>query len=273
MKILDGKKLADQILRGLKDKIKKLDKKLNLVAVCVGSSSASKSYLLQKERASEKIGVNFKLVNLSRNISTSELWQDIKKLSDDFEVNGLLLQLPLPKYIEAQKVLNAISPLKDVDCLTEENLGKFFSGNPLILPPTIGAIAKILKKYKIRLQGKYVVIVGAGRLVGKTAALWAMNQGATVSVLNKLTPGISNFTKLADIVISGVGKPGLIKGNMIKKGAVVIDAGTSKYNNKIRGDVDFKSASKKASYITPVPGGVGPMTVVSLMENLVKLNS
>ena len=271
--ILDGKKLSEQILKGLRKKAKKLDKKLNLVAVCVGASSFSKSYLSQKEKACEKVGINFKLINFSKNISTSELWQDVKKFSDDFEVNGLLLQLPLPKHIETQKILNAISPQKDVDCLSEENLGKFFSGNPLILPPTLGGIARLLKKYKIGLRGKYVVIVGAGRLVGKPAALWAMNDGATISILNKLTPKISDFTKKADIIISGVGKPRLITEDMVKEGAVIIDAGTSKEDNRIVGDVDFESVSKKAGYITPVPGGIGPMTVASLLENLVKLNA
>ena len=178
----------------------------------------------------------------------------------------------LPKNINTQEILNLVPFKKDIDVLSENSLGKFSQGALPILPPTVSGISRLLKNYRIKIKGKNIVVVGAGRLVGYPLALWFLQKNATVSVLNKYTKDAVSFIKKADILVSGVGKSNLIRGNMVKRGVVVIDAGTSVEEGKLIGDVNFGEVSKKASYITPVPGGVGPMTVACLLENLVKLN-
>ena len=228
-------------------------------------------------------------------ISVLEFKKEIEKVIKSPVNSGVIIQLPLPrttfqekslteratqkvvrglpKKFLAEEFLNLIPEEKDVDVLSEKSLGKFYQGTLKILPPTVNGILYLLKSYKIGSIGKNVVIVGAGRLVGFPLATQLLKEKATLSVLNEWTRDASSFTKKADILISGVGKPNLIKGNVVKKGGVVIDAGTSMKKGKLIGDVDFKSVSEKASYITPVPGGVGPLTIACLLENLVKLNT
>lgn len=187
----------------------------------------------------------------------------------------MIIQLPLPKNIDTQDILDIIPPGKDVDVLSEKSLGNFYTGDKedfSVLPPVVEAISHFLKEYSIKIEGKNIVLVGAGRLVGKPLAVWFAQKNVNLSVVNESTKNISDFTKKADILISGVGKANLIKGNIIKKGAVIFDVGSSIKNGKTAGDVDFGSVSKKAGYITPVPGGVGPVTVACLLENLVRLN-
>jgi len=174
--------------------------------------------------------------------------------------------------MNVQDILNIIPSEKDVDVLSEQNMGKFYAGNSEILPPVVSAISALFKKYNIKVAGKSVLVVGAGRLVGKPLSVWLIQQSATVFVANSATKNLSYLSRNADIVISGVGKSNLITKNMIKKGAVVIDAGTSVGSGKSRGDVDFKNVQKKADFITPVPGGVGPLTVAYLLKNLLILN-
>jgi len=197
-----------------------------------------------------------------------------KKICRKPDISGVVIQLPLPESLQNndQEILNIVPQEKDIDILSEENLGKFYTGNLSVLPPVVGAISHLLNSYKISVKGKDILLVGAGRLVGFPLAIWLLKQKATVSVINEFTEDASFFLKKADIVISGVGKPNLIKGSMVKNGVVIIDAGTSLRKGKLKGDVDFKSVSKKASHIAPVPGGVGPLTVAYLLENLVKLN-
>lgn len=272
MKIFDGKKLSEQILRGLKKEIKKRKLKLRLAIIQVDQDPVSRIFINQKEKACQKTGIDFKLYKFPKDINSAKLKEQINKVAKSSLNSGIIIQLPLPKKFDTKETLNLIPPEKDIDVLSEKSQSQFCLGNLKILPPPLAGIIKLLKEYKIKIKGKYFVVVGTGRLIGRSLVLWLLQQKATVSVLDKFTPDISFFTKKADILISGVGKPGLITGSMLKKGIVVIDAGTSLKKGKLRGDCDFKSVSRKASYITPVPGGVGPMTVACLLENLVKLN-
>ena len=272
MKLLDGKKLSEKILVKLKEETKKSKLKLRLAVVQVGENPISQIFINQKKKACQKIGFDFKLFKLPAKISNFELKKEIKKIVKNPANSGVIIQLPLPKKFIAEEILNLIPEEKDIDVLSEESLGKFYQGTLKVLPPTVQGILYLLKNYKIELRGKDVVIVGAGRLVGFPLAIQLLREKATVSVLNEFTRDTPFFTKKADILVSGVGWPNLIKGDLVKKGVIVIDAGTSMKKGRLVGDVDFKSVSKKVSYITPVPGGVGPMTVACLLENLVKLN-
>ncbi len=243
--ILDGKKLSEKILEDLRKKIKKSGKKLKLAAVLVGEDKNSKIFLRQKEKACKKVGVEFELYQFSENITQEDLEKKVKEISRQ-KNHGIIIQLPLPQHIDVQKILDLIPPEKDVDAL---------SGKPFVLSPVLEGVLELLKEYKIDLKGKKVGVIGRGRLVGKPVAAWLLKQG--IKVLENVEG--------ADVIISGVGKPGfVINGNMIKEGAVVIDAA---------GDIDFDSAVKKASYITPTLGGVGPMTVAMVIKNLVILNN
>ena len=271
-KILNGKELSEKILAKLKEEVKKSKLKLRLAVIQVGENSVSQVFINQKKKACEKTGINFKLFKFPAKISVLEFKKEIEKIVKSKVTSGVIIQLPLPKKFLAEEFLNLIPEEKDVDVLSEKSLGKFYQGTLKILPPTVNGILYLLKSYKIGSIGKNVVIVGAGRLVGFPLATQLLKEKATLSVLNEWTRDAFSFTKKADILISGVGKPNLIKGNAVKKGGVVIDAGTSMKDGKLIGDVDFGSVSKKASHIAPVPGGVGPLTVACLLENLVKLN-
>ncbi len=272
MKILDGKKLAKKILTKLKKEVENFNLKLSLGVIQVGENKVSEIYINQKRKAAKFVKIDFKLFKFPTKIEKDKLKREITKIVNLPEVSGLIIQLPLPKKFSPEEFLNLIPPQKDIDVLSEKSLGRFYQGRLEILPPTVNAILKLLKSCKISLKGKNVVLLGAGRLVGLPLTLELLRKKATLSILNEFTKNVVFFTKRADILISGVGKPNLIKGEMVKKGVVVIDAGTTKEKGKLVGDVDFKSVSKKASYITPVPGGVGPLTVACLIENLVKLN-
>jgi len=272
VKLLKGTELSKKFLVHLKKKLGKSKLKLRLAVIQIGRNYISEVFIGQKKKVAEKIGIGFKLYQFDKKIEKDRLKKKIKEIIKNPLNSGIIIQLPLPKQFLADDFLNLIPEEKDVDILSEKSLGKFYQGKLKILPPIVKGILSLLKNYKIKLKGKNVVIIGAGRLIGLPLNLQLLKEKATLLVLNEFTKNISFFTNKADILISGVGKPNLIKSNMIKKGAVVIDAGISQRNGKVIGDVDFKEVSKKASYITPVPGGVGPMTVVSLLENLVELN-
>ncbi|MDO8559168.1 MAG: bifunctional 5,10-methylenetetrahydrofolate dehydrogenase/5,10-methenyltetrahydrofolate cyclohydrolase [bacterium] len=246
--ILDGKKLSEEILEDIGRKIEKSGKKLKLVAVLMGEDPQSKIFLRQKEKACNFVGVDFQLFQFPEDISQEVLEEKIKEIGDQ-DNNGIIIQLPLPKHIDTEKILDLIPAEKDVDALSGKEI------SPTILSPVLAGILELFKEYKIKIDGKKVAVVGRGRLVGKPVADWLEKHGAD----------IIEDTKEADILISGVGKPGfVIKGDAIKKGAIVVDAA---------GDVDQKSVAKKAGYLTPTPGGVGPMTVAMLLKNLLILNS
>jgi len=272
MKILDGKKIADRLLAKIDREIKKQRLKLKLAAVLVGNDPASLSFVGRKKQACGKVGVGFALYRFSINISQKILEKQVRKIAKDQKISGIIIQLPLPKSIDTDSILNLVPLGKDVDGLSRKGLEKFKKGKSKISPPVVGAVKKLLQVYKIKIRGKKVLVIGKGRLVGQPLTTWLPRQGTIVLTADKSTKNLAGLCLKADIIISGVGKPGLISGEMIKKGAVIIDVGSSKKAGRIVGDVNFESCAKKAGAISPVPGGVGPLTVACLLENLLKLD-
>jgi len=269
VRILSGVPISKRILGSLK---KKRKKDLFLCVIQVGDNLVSKKYIEEKEKFAKELGVGFRLVSLPPTISQAKLEQKIQNIGKDKKITGMIVQLPLPRRFNTQHVLDLIPKGKDVDVLSSTSFSDFALGILPILPPTVSAIALLLKATQRNIEGANIAVVGAGRLVGLPTALWLSHKGATISLIQKGTRNAATIILKSDIVISGVGKPGLISGTMVKKGAVVIDAGTSVEGGSSKGDVDFESVKKKASFITPVPGGVGPLTVACLFQNLFLLN-
>lgn len=269
--IIDGKKIAQDIKASLKEEVLAIGKKLRLAVVLVGDNVASKKFIEQKKKFGRDIGVDVKVYEFAKDVTTNQLRKKLAEIVHIKQNAGVIIQLPLAKQINAQYILNSVIPAKDVDVLSAKSLGDFTAGKSKILPPVVGAIQAILQNYKIDVRGKNVAVVGAGRLVGQPTAIWLVNEGASVSTVNEFTKDIKPFLERADIIISGAGKPKLITVDMVKEGVVIIDAGTSESAGKLVGDVDFQGVSKKASLITPVPGGVGPLTVAMLFKNLLEL--
>lgn len=270
--ILDGKKLRDKIIENLKAKVDTFEEKPTLVVILVGENPASKIYVNNKKKMAEKIGIHSEVINYPANITEAELLDKIEELNNSKKVTAILVQLPLPKHISKDNVMNKIIPSKDVDGFTPYNFGKLFSGEtPTVYPCTPKGILLLLDEYNIEIEGKHVVIVGRSNIVGKPLSQMMLNKNATVTICHSHTKNLSQITKTADILVSAVGK-NIIEGEMLKTDCVIVDVGIFKdENGKTRGDVDFESASKIASFISPVPGGVGPMTIASLMLNTVEL--
>ena len=270
--ILDGKKLRDKIFEDLKAKLDKMAKKPTLAVILVGENPASQIYVRNKKKTAEKLGINSISIEYPSEITENELLEKIDELNDDENVTAILVQLPLPAHIDKNKVIDKILPQKDVDGLTPYNLGKLFSGEePYVYPCTPKGILLLLDEYGIELDGKHVVVVGRSNLVGKPVAQLLLKRNATVTMCHSHTKNLANITKTADIVVSAVGK-NVIGEKMLKSNCVIVDVGIFKdENGKISGDVDFENVSKIAAYISPVPGGVGPMTIASLMLNTVEL--
>jgi len=266
-KIIDGRALANEII----ERLKKEKKRLSLGVVMVGNDPVSRLYISQKEKVCQRVGFKFSLFQYPQKIREEVLLMEIKKAAR--QSSGLIIQLPLPNHLNVTKILNAVPVQKDVDVLTSAAQGKFYGGDFLILPPVVSAIKYLLEKEKLSLKGKNVVVIGSGRLVGKPLTVWLMAQKATVLVVNRLTKNLASFTKKADLLISGVGKSNLVKGDMIKRGAVVIDVGSSVERGCLRGDVEIETVIQKAKRISAVPGGIGPITTACLLENLIKLQS
>lgn len=271
MTLLDGKKLSEKILGGLKTEIAGFTKKLRLAVVVVGKDPVVDKFVAQKKKAAESIGVDFKIYSFEENITTNELRKRLSEIVHEKRNTGVITQLPLPKHLNTQYILNSIVPEKDVDVLSSKAVGNFIVGKSEVMPPVAGAVKALLEEYKVELGGKNIVVMGAGSLVGKPVCLWLLNEKVGFSLVEYDTQNPEEIIKKADILITGIGKPGFIKGGWIKKGAVVIDAGTSESGGRLSGDVDFEEASQKAGYITPVPGGVGPVTVAMLFKNLLTL--
>jgi len=250
--IIDGKKIAEEIKNSLKKGFETSGKKLKLAIVQVGEDSISAKFIEKKVKFAEEIGVKAKVYNLPQDITTNKLRKKMAEICKNSD--GVIIQLPLPEHINTQYILNSIPAKKDVDVLSENR--------SRCLTPVVAAIKEILDRNNIDIKNKNVVILGAGILVGRPAATWFINQGATIFVLRSSTKDISKYTKEADIIIAGVGKPNLITADIVKKGVIIIDAG---------GDVD-PVVAQKASIFTPVPGGVGPLTVAMVFKNLLELN-
>ncbi|WP_187912392.1 bifunctional methylenetetrahydrofolate dehydrogenase/methenyltetrahydrofolate cyclohydrolase FolD [Helicobacter pylori] len=270
--LLDGQALAYDIEKDLKNKIQTITaqthKRPKLAVILVGKDPASITYVNMKIKACERVGMDFDLKALQENITEAELLSLIKDYNTDQNISGVLVQLPLPRHINSKMVLEAIDPNKDVDGFHPLNIGKLCTQKESFLPATPMGVMRLLKHYHIEIKGKDVAIIGASNIIGKPLSMLMLNAGASVSVCHILTKDISFYTQNADIVCVGVGKPDLIKASMLKKGAVVVDIGINHLNDgRIVGDVDFNNAQKVAGFITPVPKGVGPMTIVSLLEN------
>ena len=281
-KILDGKLLSKQIKDELKfqvDILIKSGKKVpHLAAIIVGNDGASLTYVSSKVKSCEKIGYNSTLIKLDEKISEQKLINEINKLNQNSDVDGFIVQLPLPKHINEEKILNQIKPSKDVDGFHPSNFGKMALGLETFIPATPYGIMEIFSRYKISLEGKIVVVLGRSNIVGKPISILMSNKGnpgnATVILTHSKTNNLINLTKQADVIISALGIPNFLKSEMIKKNCIVIDVGITRVKNPLKpkgyeivGDVDFDNVIKKSSYITPVPGGVGPMTIAMLLKN------
>lgn len=269
--ILDGKKLREELLANYKNIIEKENLKIKLAIIQVGDNEASNIYVKNKEKYCNMVGIKTDIYKLSSDTKEEELINLIDKLNKRKEVTGIILQSPVPKHIDYDKCSKTILSSKDVDGFTKENIYKLYMNEDTIMPATVKGIIVLLKKYNINIDGSNVVIIGRGNIVGKPLSLALTNENATVSLLHSHTKDITKYTKEADIIISACGIPNIITSDMIKDNAVVIDVGVNRINGKIVGDVDFENVSKKASYITPNPGGVGPMTIAMIIDNLIKL--
>lgn len=270
-KILDGKALAKKIVEECKGKSEKLNPGLGVILV--GENPASKVYVGNKKKLAKKAGMRSLSLELSIETTEEELLEKVEEWNKNPEVTGFIVQLPLPDHIDETKVLEAIDPKKDVDGFHAYNLGRMFQSKDFeILPPaTPSGIVKILDEYGIEISGKEVVIVGRSNIVGKPISTMLLNRSATVTTCHSRTKDLAVHTKRADILIVAVGRPEMITADMVQEGVVVIDAGINKTNDgRLVGDVEYEGVAKKASYITPVPGGVGPMTVASLIANTLK---
>ncbi len=266
--------MSQRIKDELKEEVKKLKNDNifpGLAVIIVGDDPASRVYVNSKKKACEEIGIYSQEYALPENTTQDELLELVEKLNGDTKINGILVQLPLPSHIDEEAVINAISPKKDVDAFHPVNVGKIMIGNYDFLPCTPAGVMELIKESGIDISGKECVVVGRSNIVGKPQAMLLLHQNGTVTICHSRTKDLAEKTKNADILIAAVGKPNFITGDMIKEGAVVIDVGINRIApKKLVGDVDFESAEKKASAITPVPGGVGPMTIAMLMKNTVK---
>jgi len=271
MVLLDGKKLSQKILEEVRQEIAALNLNLRLAVVVVGKNPLVEKFIQQKKKAAGSVGIDVRIYPFEAPITTNKLRKRLAEIVHEKKNTGVIIQLPLPEHINTQYILNSVTPEKDADVLSARAIGNFAVGKNPIMPPVAGAVKVFFEEYGIDYKSKYTVLVGAGNLVGRTVALWLFNEKVTFSVLRSRTENPAEFLRRADIIISGIGQPKFITGDMVKEGVVIIDAGTSESEGKITGDVDFDSVVSKASYITPVPGGVGPVTVALLLKNLVTL--
>lgn len=272
-KIIDGKQLSLELLSNLKSKIEKccLQRPPVLVIVQVGNNLASNKYIKNKLKACETVGIIGRHLRLEENINQEDLSKKISNLNDDDEVDGIIVQLPLPNHIDGSKINNLISPTKDADGFTPNSMGSLILNNTNIFPATPSGILKLLKWKKVNLVGSNVVIIGRSNIVGKPLANILINESATVTICNTKTKNLSEICSKADILVSAAGSPGLVTKDFVKKDSIVIDVGANFVQGKYCGDVNFDDVISKVSLITPVPGGVGPMTIVCLLENVVNL--
>jgi methylenetetrahydrofolate dehydrogenase (NADP+)/methenyltetrahydrofolate cyclohydrolase len=273
-KLIDGKKAAKEIREEIKSEVDKLRAQgivPGLAVVLVGNDPASHTYVRNKEKGCKEVGIHSEIYTYPASISEDELLDKIRQLNEDDQIHGILVQLPLPSHISESKVIDTISPEKDVDGFHPVNVGKMAIGEQGFVPCTPYGIMKLLEREQIDLQGKRAVVIGRSNIVGKPAGLLLLQRNATVTYCHSKTKDLSYHTKQADIIIAAVGKAKFLKAEDVKEGAVIIDVGMNRdENGKLCGDVDFDSVREKASYITPVPGGVGPMTITMLLYNTVQ---
>ena len=268
--IINGKLLAIETKNNLKDKISqlKVDTIPVLAIISVGDDPASKIYIRNKQKSAQEIGMGCEVIELADTIGENALLEIIDELNDNHHINGIIVQLPLPKHINQLKVLSRIAPSKDVDGFTPYNIGLLsYNDNRGLISATPQGILELLKSTKLDLSGKHAVIIGRSNIVGKPMAMLLLNQNCTVTITHSKTSNIEDITKTADILVVACGRAKMVKSSWVKDGAIIIDVGINRTENGLCGDVDFDEVKEKASYITPVPGGVGPMTVAMLLEN------
>lgn len=279
MQLIDGKKTSAEIKAEIAEEVKKMDRKPHLAAVLVGHDGGSETYVAHKIKSCEEVGFKSSLIRFEDDVTEEELLKTVEKLNNDSDVDGFIVQLPLPKHIDEQKVIEAIDPKKDVDGFHPVNLGKLVAGLDTFVSATPSGIVDLLKRYNVKTAGKHCVIIGRSNIVGRPLSILMSQKGidATVTVCHSRTENLKEITKTADILVAAIGRPGFVTADMVKEGAVVIDVGTTRVKSdqtksgwKLKGDVDFDEVSKKVSLITPVPGGVGPMTICSLLKNTLK---
>ena len=273
--ILDGKEVAKKVKLELNEEVEKLKLEKTIIpklaVIMVGNNPASQIYIRNKSKVCEEIGIEFEEYLLDETTTQEELLSLIDKLNKNKEINGILLQSPIPMNLDINEAFKRISPEKDVDGFNPENVGKLTLGQKGFVSCTPYGIIRILKEYNIEIEGKNAVIIGRSNIVGKPMLQCLLNKNATVTVCHSKTKDLEEITRRADIIVVAIGKRNFLKENMVKDGVVVIDVGINRDDEgKVKGDVDFENVSKKASYITPVPGGVGPMTIAMLMANVVK---
>lgn len=282
MQIIDGKKVSEEIKQELArevEEIKKDGKKIpHLAAVLVGTDGASETYVANKVKACEQVGFTSTLLRFDNSISENFLLEQVNALNNNSDIDGFIVQLPLPEHISEQKVIETIDPRKDVDGFHPINIGRTVLGMPAFISATPYGIMELIKRYSIETRGKHCVVIGRSNIVGRPMSVLLSLKNypgdATVTVCHSRTKNVEEITRQADILIAAIGSPGFVKGNMVKEGVVVIDVGTTRIPSdktksgfRLKGDVEFDEVSVKSSYITPVPGGVGPMTIVSLLKN------
>lgn len=280
--LIDGRKISAEIKQELIQRVierKKQNKKLpHLAIILVGDDGASATYVDGKIKACKEVGFNYSLLRFADTISEERLLRHIDQVNNDEDVDGFIVQLPLPPHISMERITDKIRPDKDVDGFTNQNFGSIISKEPLLLPATPFGVMELLRRYHLDTEGKHCVVVGASRIAGAPLSMMLAEQGrATVTICHKYTQDLANHTRTADILVVAVGKPGLITADMVKEGAIVVDIGTTRVADPskasgfgLKGDVDFQSVAPKCAYITPVPGGVGPMTIASLLLNTLR---
>ena len=265
--IIDGKKIASKLLDNVKKRVKAMKEKPGLALVLIGNNPASEIYVNFKEKTCKEVGFYCERFNLPENVSQDELLRIIDELNQKKEIHGILVQLPLPKQIDENLIIDSILPYKDVDGLTPVNAGNLVNDNNMIEPATARGCVALIESTGKKIIGANAVIMGRSILVGKPTALLLLQKNATVTICHSKTKNLSEITKNADILVVAIGKANFVTKNMVKKNAVIIDAGINKIGKKVVGDVDFESVKEVASFLTPVPGGVGPMTIAMLLDN------
>lgn len=273
--LIDGKSIAAKVRSELREQVtamaRELKKRPALAVIIVGEDPASQLYVRNKQRACEDVGILSEIYTLGENVSQESLEYIINSLAERRDIDGILLQMPLPKGLDPVKALKCIPPEKDVDAFHPDNVGHIMRGDYRFLPCTPAGVMELLRRYDIDISGKECVVIGRSDIVGKPMAMMLLHSGGTVTICHSKTQNLAEHTRRADILVSAVGKAGFVTADMVKEGAVVIDVGINRgADGKLCGDVDFAAVEPKAGYITPVPGGVGPMTVAMLMKNTVK---
>jgi len=268
MQIIDGKKISEELKSAIAREVSGLNSKPGLAVILVGDNAASKVYVNNKEKGCQEVGFSSVKINRDENTSEKELLQLIQDLNNDETIDGILVQLPLPNHIDTKKVIEAIDPIKDVDGFNKENMGRLLQNNPTLRPCTPRGVMTLLEKSNINPSGLDAVVIGASNIVGRPMAIELLNAGATVTICHSKTQDLPGKVKSADIVVAAVGIPRFVQADWLKKGSVVIDVGINRLETgELVGDVDFDQAKDVVNAITPVPGGVGPMTITTLLEN------